>query len=225
MKNRLAHTFLGRALAAVVALASLSSIAAAEPADKLDTVLRDRSTRLAGWSRVIVEFVGEPDVRVFGRGTTGRRLGQTAQVGEVENTALLDLASDARVKRVWADRPAFPTLERTGAAIGAAMAREQFGLTGRGVGVAVIDSGITSHHDDLYDAHSNNAGTSIAHFKDFTANGNGSNPIDGYGHGTHVAGIIAGSGADSSGRRTGVAPGANLIGLRVLDTNGNGYIS
>ena len=155
MKNRLAQTFLGRVVAAVVFIAGIPSLAAAQ-ADKLDAVLRDRSTRIAGWSRVIIEFNGEPDVRVFGRGTTGRRVGQQSQVGEVENTALGSLAADARVKRVWADRPAFPTLERTGSAIGAALARDEFGLTGRGIGVAVIDSGITSYHDDLYTDRSRN---------------------------------------------------------------------
>ena len=48
---------------------------------------------------------------------------------------------------------------------------------------------------------------------------------DDYGHGTHVAGIIAGSGYDSDGRRTGVAPGAKLLGLKVLDGEGHGYVS
>ena len=67
-----------------------------------------------------------------------------AQVAEVDNVALATLAADPRVARVMIDRPAFATLERTGAAIGATLAREQFGVTGKGVGVAVIDSGITA---------------------------------------------------------------------------------
>ena len=48
---------------------------------------------------------------------------------------------------------------------------------------------------------------------------------DDYGHGTHVAGIIAGNGYDSGGARAGIAPGARLIVLKVLDANGNGRIS
>src|SRR5688572_5523901 len=86
MKNRIALSFLGRLVAAVVLVAGVPSLAAAQQDGKLDAVLRDRSTRLAGWSRVIVEFTGEPDGRVFGRGTTGRRVGQQMQAGEVENT-------------------------------------------------------------------------------------------------------------------------------------------
>ena len=50
-------------------------------------------------------------------------------------------------------------------------------------------------------------------------------PYDDYGHGTHVAGIIAGSGYDSNGARRGIAPAANLVVLKVLDGEGYGYIS
>src|SRR5688572_27310282 len=228
MKNRLAQSFLYRVFALALVVAGVPSLAFAEqPNDKLDAVLKDRASRIGGWSRVIVEFVSEPDSRVFGRGTGGRKLGQHAQVGEVENTSLNALASDPRVLKVWIDRPVVPTVERTGNAVGSTLARDAFGVSGRGVGVAVIDSGITAFHDDLYDSHSNNAGASIVHFKDFTtsASGNNDRPSDDFGHGTHVAGIIAGSGADSDGRRTGIAPGANLVGLKVLDAFGQGYIS
>ena len=68
------------------------------------------------------------------------------------------------------------------------------------------------------------------HFKDFTRDVSpnlwfNDQPSDDYGHGTHVAGIIAGSGYDSDGRRVGVAPGAKLLGLKVLDGEGHGYVS
>ena len=68
------------------------------------------------------------------------------------------------------------------------------------------------------------------HFKDFTRDVSpnlwfNEQASDDYGHGTHVAGIIAGSGYDSNGRRTGVAPGAKLLGLKVLDGEGHGYVS
>ena len=46
-----------------------------------------------------------------------------------------------------------------------------------------------------------------------------------YGHGTHVAGIVAGSGHDSDGEYAGVAPGAHLLVLKVLDGEGRGYVS
>jgi serine protease AprX len=45
-------------------------------------------------------------------------------------------------------------------------------------------------------------------------------PYDDYGHGTHVAGIVAGNGFHSNGARGGIAPGAHLMALKVLDGNG-----
>jgi serine protease AprX len=198
--------------------------------DKLDPVLRHRARQLTGRSRVIVQFKGDADVRVFGRGVAGRRLDRRAQVAEVDNLTLATVASDPRVERVMVDRPAFATMERTGVAIGATLARSQYGVTGRGIGVAVIDSGITSYHDDLFRSTSGYSSRRVVHFKDFTRDVSPNlwfNDLqsDEYGHGTHVAGIIAGSGFDSQGRRMGVAPGAKLLGLKVLDGEGNGYVS
>ena len=50
-------------------------------------------------------------------------------------------------------------------------------------------------------------------------------PRDGFGHGTHVAGILAGNGYNSSGRRRGIARRANLIALKALDDDGLGFVS
>ena len=50
-------------------------------------------------------------------------------------------------------------------------------------------------------------------------------PYDDNGHGTHVAGIIAGNGYDSLSEKQGIAPGASLVSLKVLDANGVGTIS
>jgi len=218
-----------------VALVGLTASTAAAQSgvrygDKLDSVLRHRARQLTGRSRVIVQFKGDADVRVFGRGIAGRRLDGNAQVGEVDNLALATVASDPRVERVMIDRPAFATMERTGLAIGATLARSQYGVTGKGIGVAIIDSGITSYHDDLNKSASGYQSRRVVHFKDFTREPSANlwfNDIqsDDYGHGTHVAGIIAGSGFDSNGRRMGVAPGAKLLGLKVLDGEGNGYVS
>ncbi|MBM3818462.1 MAG: hypothetical protein FJW14_05515 [Acidimicrobiia bacterium] len=87
---------------------------------------------------------------------------------------------------------------------------------GAGVGVAVIDSGIAQTWDLAY---------RVIAFHDFTAGGVAAPPSDGYGHGTHVAGLIAGNGYLSSGKYIGIAPKARLIGLKVLDSHGSGYTS
>ena len=218
------------AIALVALTASSVSAQSTERGPKLDSVLRHRARQLTGRSRIIVQFKGDADVRVFGRGVTGRKLNRSAQVGEVDNLALATVAADPRVERVMVDRPAFATMERTGQAIGATLARSQYGVTGRGIGVAIIDSGITNYHDDLYRSASGYSSRRVVYFKDFTRDVSPNlwfNEVqsDDYGHGTHVAGIIAGSGYDSGGRRVGVAPGARLLGLKVLDSYGQGYVS
>ena len=83
------------------------------------------------------------------------------------------------------------------------------GDTGRGVTVAVVDTGI----DQLPDF----AGRLIGGV-DLTGGGN---PFqDSYGHGTFVAGLIAGDGASSNGQYSGEAPGANLVSIKVAGANG-----
>src|SRR5207302_19442 len=90
------------------------------------------------------------------------------------------------------------------------------GWDGTGVGVAVIDSGI-SDHPDLHDPAT---GLSrVVYNESFVP---ATDSTDGYGHGTHVAGIIAGNGSQSKGAIYGVAPHVNLINLKVLDSNGSG---
>ena len=221
---------LAAALTALCATAAAGQTPSARDTYKLDAILRQRATQLTGRSRVIVEFKSERDVRVFGRGAAGRPVGANAQVGEIDNRLLVTVAADARVARVMIDRPAFATLDRTSRAVGGTSARSEFRVNGSGVGVAIIDSGITSWHDDLYLEKGRRERERIVHFRDFTR------PVvstlwateqshDDYGHGTHVAGVIAGNGYDSRGARTGIAPGAHLISLKVLDGDGHGYIS
>ncbi len=94
---------------------------------------------------------------------------------------------------------------------------DQVNLDGQGVTVAVVDSGI-AHHPDFQSGDQ----TRIIYDGFF---GNQSDSSDQYGHGTHVAGILAGSGAASNGEYRGVAPGVNLIDLKVSDQNGMTYES
>jgi subtilisin family serine protease len=88
---------------------------------------------------------------------------------------------------------------------------------------------VTPWHDDLADGRRGTR-SSGAHFKDFTRPSHPriwvpDTPSDEYGHGTHVAGIISGSGDASDGKRMGVAPDARLVVLKVLDDEGHGHIS
>ena len=85
------------------------------------------------------------------------------------------------------------------------------GYTGRDVGVCVLDTGIFPHIDFT---------GRIRAFHDFI--GHRIWPYDDNSHGTHVCGIIGGDGRASEGKIRGVAPGCNLIVLKVLDRMGNG---
>ncbi len=82
------------------------------------------------------------------------------------------------------------------------------GLRGQGIGVAVIDSGISPDTDFA----------SIKASVKFNAGASSTNDI--FGHGTHVAGILAGTGADSAGAYSGIAPGVDLLNLKIGDDKG-----
>ena len=196
-----------------------SAQAQAPNATALDPALRARATHPSGFSRVIIETTdGGPATAAIEAvaAKAGRHLPKVGQVAIVADTALYQLASRPRVRTVSLDRRVQGTLERTAAAVGASWVREKLGFDGSGIGVAIVDSGVANWHDDL-------GAERVAHFADFVTYL--PQPYDDYGHGTHVAGIIAGNGYDSGGARRGVAPGASLIVLKVLDGAGDGFIS
>ena len=102
------------------------------------------------------------------------------------------------------------------------------GYTGSGVTMAIIDTGIDGNHtalDDLDDDNTTNDPKIVA-FYDAINNPGATNgteifPYDDNGHGTHCAGITAGTGAPNY-QHVGVAPHANLVGVKVLDGGGSG---
>jgi serine protease AprX len=134
------------------------------------------------------------------------------------------MAGDTQVSALALNEAVFSTMAVTTQATGAnqlwqARGDSNFfgGLTGRGVGVAVIDSGVAAHPD---------IDGRVVYRKDFTTEGTNA---DGFGHGTHVAGTIAGNGGGSRSADgttyVGMAPGANIIALRVLGSDGTGYVA
>src|SRR5215469_525361 len=94
----------------------------------------------------------------------------------------------------------------------------QTGWSGRGVGVAVIDSGVNATHPDL-GTDTRLPGSRVVFSQSLVP---GLDASDQYGHGTAVAGLLAGNGEVSEGWMRGIAPKANIINLRVLDANGSG---
>ena len=91
------------------------------------------------------------------------------------------------------------------------------GITGKGVTVAVIDTGIVPHPD---------LGDRLIEFKDFCGGKDGvENAYDDNGHGSHCAGLIAGNGSKAGGKFKGPAYEANVVGVKVLGGAGGGSLS
>jgi serine protease AprX len=98
------------------------------------------------------------------------------------------------------------------------------GATGKGVTVAVIDTGIDGTRPDF-----NNASGDSRVIGSAVVNPLASTATDTYGHGTHVAGIIAGDGTQRpagspAGTYVGIAPGANLVSVKIADDNGEATV-
>src|SRR5262245_15969758 len=166
---------------AILVLTGVPAVAHADKGNvKLDAPLRVRAQTGRGTSRVIIETsdVATTDRLIRSlKGVPGRRLGLLrSQVAVVPNGALETLASRPGVTSIRLDRPVQGTMERTAATIGAKWVRENLGFDGTGIGIAIIDSGVTSWHDDL-------GSDSVAHFADFVEFQ--AQPYDDYGHGTH----------------------------------------
>jgi subtilisin family serine protease len=127
--------------------------------------------------------------------------------------------SSAGVEKIWLDAKVratavddlAPTVPLTGAG-----AAHELGLDGEGVTVAVLDSGYDAAHVDLTGQ--------VADSRSFVTYG-GTTVQDANGHGTHVAGSVAGTGAASDGTYAGVAPGADLLVGKVLGDDGSGQSS
>jgi serine protease AprX len=174
--------------------------------------------------RVIVSYNHAPTnsdhQRFLNEGGTHHATFQSITGGNytVPASSLAMLATDSGITHVSIDHPIAPKLDYITAATnltsvaGSLSAAQKYGVTGAGIGIALIDSGVNPGSD---------LAGRLVYSQDFT----GGNGKDQYGHGTHVAGIMAGSGSNShcascTRSLAGMAPKANIISLRVLDQNG-----
>ncbi|MGW2088789.1 S8 family serine peptidase [Streptomyces sp. NPDC001880] len=119
-------------------------------------------------------------------------------------------ARSAGAMKVWLDARVKAAMADSNAQIGTPKAWEA-GLTGKGVKVAVLDTGADLSHPDLDGR--------VAESRSFIE---GQEVADRDGHGTHVASTVGGSGAGSEGKEKGVAPGATLAVGKVLNDQGTG---
>ncbi len=132
-------------------------------------------------------------------------------------SALEDMLNNhSHIKRIHKDREVHALLDKAVPSIKADTLHAN-GLTGKDVTIAVVDTGIYPH-PDLTRPESR-----IVAFKDLV--NNRLRAYDDNGHGTHCAGDAAGNGFSSNAKYVGVAPDANLVGVKVLDKQGSGSLS
>jgi serine protease AprX len=198
--------------------------------------------------------------RIMNAGGTVSKIFSTVQgiAATVPGGAVSSLAADPDVAYISVDRPVRSRTAWYDAEPVNAPSLWSSGLDGTGIGVAVIDSGINNTMADLGNmqpAESRNGpwrpspwlpipfppndwqagsgkGSRVVFAHNFLTDNawRQNNTDDQYGHGTHVAGIIAGNGTMSTGQQyfrtfKGIAPNVNLIDLQVLDQNGQGMES
>lgn len=238
---------MARSLAAAVLLLFCGAAAGAETArHHLSTnhgVNRQREVNLAP-TRVLVEFAKPANRELFQRFRGD--LANIERRAPVTNSTRRPMRVDVRheysivysgaaitasratiesiralpyVRAVNPDRLMYATVVETdfGMHAGQRVNAGSLATRGKGVTVAVIDTGIDYNHPAL--GRGFGPGFKVAGGYDFVSDDN--DPLDDRGHGTHVAAIIAG---DGSGL-TGVAPEATLISYKVLDSNGSGSTS
>ncbi len=137
-------------------------------------------------------------------------------VADLPFSSLEELARSRYIYKIWQDAPVYARLDVAVPASGGLIPYEA-GYTGKGIVVAVLDTGIDPH-GDLTTPYNR-----ILAWKDLVNEEN--SPYDDNGHGTHVAGIIAGNGRHSNGKYRGMAPEAKLVGVKILDQEGSGTLS
>ena len=161
------------------------------------------------------------DVLKLGGAVLGQLPIVNGLVASLDHNGIVALSNQSNVVYISKDRPLTPFFDNAAPAVNASAAW-QSNYTGSGIGVALIDSGVNNHPDLVT--------TGLLPFSRIVYNKSfvpgDSNAADAYGHGTHIAGLIAGNGLSSTGpifsqNFKGIAPGAHIVNLRVLDANGS----
>jgi subtilisin family serine protease len=206
-----------------LALAPATTVQAAQ-LDKHLEKMADGPPEMVG---IIVQTFGRPTdndkaiINAYGGDAGASFESVNAFPARVPSPALKGLAHNPHFSVISVDAPmqALWDINATGYSVGAFDARSAYGVNGYAVGVAVIDSGV-ANHPDFKPGYGNNT---VKTFVDFV-NPSNKSLDDPYGHGTHVAGLVAGNGS-IVGLFTGMAPGANIHALRILDGSGSGSVS
>ncbi len=169
----------------------------------------DKARLLAAGATTVVPYTRWPWAGVIGPAAAISQIAKLPDVSEMQFAPAIDFYLHESVKLIGADHAWAPK------------SQGGLGTTGAGIGVAIVDSGINATHPDL----AKRVVKNLKFVADYVVETNDSDTTSG--HGTHVAGTVAGDGTASRtgtaddlggyGYYTGVAPGANLIGLGIGD--------
>lgn len=135
---------------------------------------------------------------------------------EIPQSKLIELASARYVKYIAADASVTAQMDIAAQEVKANVLNNS-GYKGKGIGIAIIDTGIYPHVDFLRPTNR------IKAFKDFV--GKKELPYDDNGHGSFVAGVAAGNGYMSRGKYQGIASEADIIAIKALNKDGSGNTS
>ncbi len=212
-------------LALVTLLTAGTSLADSKKPKISDDLKAARSSKHGATVDVIIQFNQTPTdahhQKVQSKGGTLKTKLDLIKAAHysVPVDALDALADDPDVVYISPNRPVRGSLDRAVSAVNGDLAYAS-GWNGTGIGIAVIDSGVSSIYDLNTD---DNLSSRIVYSQSFVSGD--SSTADAFGHGTHIAGIIAGNAYTSStsnypGVYRGIAPEAKIINLRVLDSTG-----
>ncbi|WP_162848360.1 S8 family peptidase [Paenibacillus nanensis] len=136
---------------------------------------------------------------------------------DVSLTCLKRMCGCKGIQKIYLDGVKKVSLTVATPSIGSAAGRRLKGIDGRGINVGVIDTGVYPHPDLTRPRNR------IVAFKDFVRGRR--RPYDDNGHGTHLAGDIAGNGRSSRGKIRGPAPGAGIVAIKAFNSAGDAYDS